>query len=161
MNVTNNHMPLNVLSISAAYKRNGRLLSVAQSLQAVEPLLARFGVEPYCKRQHNSNEPCKSQYQCFHILNFLVPCCQRKRTGMLFFYTSKRTPFTLQKDSFYTPKGLLLHNKCTPFGMQKGYIYFSSVIFGLFSHYFSAFQPLFIDFSAAVCQLFSRRFYTK
>ena len=93
MNVTNNHTPLNVLSISAAYKRNGRLLSVAQSLQAVEPLLARFGVEPYCKRQHNSNEPCKSQYQCFHILNFLEPCCQHKRTGMLFFYTSKRTPF--------------------------------------------------------------------
>ena len=74
---------------------------------------------------------------------------------------SKRTPFTLQKDSFYTPKGLLLHNKCTPFGMQKGYICFSSVIFGLFSQYFSAFQPLFIGFSAAVCQLFSRRFYTK
>ena len=60
---------------------------------------------------------------------------------MLFFYTSKRTPFTLQKGSFYTPKGLLLHNKCTPFGMQKGYIYFSSVIFGLFSCCLSAFQP--------------------
>ena len=75
--------------------------------------------------------------------------------------TKKRTPFTFQKDSFYSPKGLLLHNKCTPFGMQKGYIWFSSVIFGLFSHYFSAFQPLFIDFSAAVCQPFSRSFYTK
>ena len=50
------------------------------------------------------------------------------------------------KDSFYSSKGLLLHNKCTPFGMQKGYIYFSSVIFWLFSHYFSAFQPLFIGF---------------
>ena len=30
--------------------------------------------------------------------------------------------------------------------MQKGYICFSSVIFGLFSQYFSAFQPLFIGF---------------
>lgn len=38
---------------------------------------------------------------------------------MLFFYTSKRTPFTL----------------------QKGYICFSSVIFGLFSRCLSAFQP--------------------
>lgn len=75
--------------------------------------------------------------------------------------TKKRTPFTFQKDSFYSSKGLLLHNKCTPFGMQKGYICFSSVIFELFSHYFSAFQPLFIDFSAAVYQLFSRSFYTK
>ena len=45
--------------------------------------------------------------------------------------------------------------------MHKGYIYFSSVIFGLFSHYFSAFQPLFIDFSATIFQPFSRRFYTK
>ena len=29
---------------------------------------------------------------------------------------SKRTRFALQKDSFYTPKGLLLKRKRTPFG---------------------------------------------
>ena len=29
--------------------------------------------------------------------------------------TKKRTPFTFQKDSFYSSKGLLLHSKRTPF----------------------------------------------
>ena len=32
---------------------------------------------------------------------------------------SKRTPFGLQKDSFCTAKGLLLHSKRTTFGGQK------------------------------------------
>ena len=31
---------------------------------------------------------------------------------------SKRTRFALQKDSFYTPKGLLLRGKRTPFEKQ-------------------------------------------
>ena len=36
---------------------------------------------------------------------------------------TKRTRFALQKDSFYTPKGLVLHFKRTPFATQKDYIF--------------------------------------
>ena len=32
---------------------------------------------------------------------------------------NKRSPFGLQKDSFYMPKGLHLHSKRTPFESQK------------------------------------------
>ena len=35
---------------------------------------------------------------------------------------TKRTPFALKKDSFYSPKGLVLHFKRTPFATQKDYI---------------------------------------
>lgn len=34
----------------------------------------------------------------------------------------KRAPFGLQKDSFWHPKGPLLHCKCSPFTKQKDYI---------------------------------------
>ena len=34
----------------------------------------------------------------------------------------KRSPFALQKESFYTPKGVLLHTKRGPFARQKDYI---------------------------------------
>ena len=56
--------------------------------------------------------------------------------------TKKRTPFTQQKDSFCITNVPLLECK-------RGTFDFSSVIFGLFSHYFSAFQPLFIGFSGS------------
>ena len=39
--------------------------------------------------------------------------------SFLFVLIFKRTPFASQKDSFYTPKGLLLHTKRTPFAHQK------------------------------------------
>ena len=41
---------------------------------------------------------------------------------------TKRTPFALKKDSFYSPKGLVLHFKRTPFATQKDYI-FSAIEF--------------------------------
>ena len=41
------------------------------------------------------------------------------RFSFLFVLIFKRTPFASQKDSFYTPKGLLLHLKRTPFTPQK------------------------------------------
>ena len=55
---------------------------------------------------------------------FLYLCTMIKAENQLDFATlknvvllhSKRTRFALQKDSFYTPKGLLLKHKRTPFG---------------------------------------------
>ena len=36
---------------------------------------------------------------------------------------SKRSPFAFQNESFYSPKGVLLHSKTNPFASQKDYIF--------------------------------------
>ena len=36
---------------------------------------------------------------------------------------SKRSPFVFQNESFYSPKGVLLHSKTNPFASQKDYIF--------------------------------------
>ena len=40
---------------------------------------------------------------------------------------SKRTPFALQKGSFYTAKGLLLRSKTSPFGMQNESFFLATI----------------------------------
>ena len=49
---------------------------------------------------------------------------------------SKRTPFALQKGSFYTAKGLLLRSKTNPFGMQNESFFLGNYIFNLFNTLF-------------------------
>ncbi len=40
---------------------------------------------------------------------------------------SKRTPFALQKGSFYTARGLLLRSKTSPFGMQNESFFLATI----------------------------------
>ena len=56
---------------------------------------------------------------------------------------SKRTPFALQKGSFYTAKGLLLRSKTNPFGMQNESFWNAKRVLFLGNYIFNLFNTLF------------------